>query len=58
MEPMNKLPKQRSQGQAIKFGSVNLCNLHLARAKHTPISRTGQSTKGRVKFHCHHHKHT
>jgi hypothetical protein len=57
MKAMNEAPRQRKQGQAIKFGSVNRSALHMNRAKHTPISRTGQSTMGRVRAHAHHSKH-
>lgn len=54
MKPMNETPKQRKQGQAIKFRKVAMEEIHIARAKHMPISRTGQSTLGRVKAHTHH----
>jgi hypothetical protein len=58
MKAMNETPKQRKQIQGMqKFGSVNLSALHLLRSRYTPISRTGQSTMGRIKAHGRHHKH-
>jgi hypothetical protein len=53
----NQPPKQRKVGQAIKFRTVAMSEIHLARAKHMPISRSGQCTLGRVKAHTRHHKH-
>lgn len=54
----NQAPSARKalKGQP-SFGQVNRSSLHLNRAKSTPISRTGQSTMGRIKAHGQHHKH-
>ena len=54
----NQPPSSRKalKGQP-SFGQVNRSALHLTRSKTTPISRTGQSTMGRVRAHGQHYKH-